>query len=164
MVSKSKWLGGKKAQSNGKQFEQVLIKYCHQENIAVKKIDPAFHQVGNKIWRSQSGCDFILGYKSIAVFVDAKSIDSDRISYSFLKPHQIADLKYWGNSGFTSGLIVWFRKSNVISFIHIDELLKLNPGESIKDHETIQLGTYYNFNLVRLFTWRRDFPQLPIPK
>lgn len=153
MFKKNNYLRGKKAQRVGKEFEQIIIRYCNREGIAVKKTDAILRQSATgQMWRERAGCDFVLGYQSVAVFLDAKSIDSDRISHSFLKPHQIQDLSYWASHGFNSGLIVWFREKNIISFIPVSDLLKLNPGESIRVEQTIQLGTLFDFQLGRLFS------------
>jgi penicillin-binding protein-related factor A (putative recombinase) len=146
------WLRGKKANKVGKDFEQVIINYCHREGMAVKKTDAPMRQAGGKIWRERAGVDFVLGFQGVAVFLDAKSVDSDRISFSFLKPHQLQDLSYWQSNGFTSGLLVYFRQINMISFIPICDLLKLSPGQSIKAEQTTNLGSYFDFQLGRLFS------------
>lgn len=150
-------LRGRKAQREGNSFE-VLIRNCaSRESLAIKKSDPALKQAPSRsgkimYWRERSGADFFLGNNGKAIIFDAKSLDSDRITYSQLVPHQLMDLKYWNCNGFRAGYLINFRHPDKVVFIDISCLLNLKPRECIYADAGQLLGTEFSFSLLKLFS------------
>lgn len=150
-------LRGRRAQKEGKTFEQLIINCARRENIAIKKSDPALKQAPSKsgktiFWRERSGADFLIGINNKAIIFDAKSFGSDRISHSQLVPHQLFDLKLWNDAGFKSGYLINFRRPDKVVWLNISCLLKLKTGESIHADEGCLLGTEFSFSLLKLFS------------
>ena len=156
LTRKRREIGARRAQKEGKTFEKLIVNCAHRELIAIKKSDPPLKQApshtGKTIfWREKSGADFIIGYKGQMVLFDAKSFDSDKMSFSKLVKHQIDELKYWNDHGFRTGYLVNFRSADIVTFINISCLLSLGPRESIKATDGLTLGTEFSFSLKRLF-------------
>lgn len=141
MGFKSKFISGKKAQRNGRNFEDMIREQCKLHQIkCIKHHVPTVLSRGKLIYMAKGGPDFTLLYKGKAIFFDAKSFDSDRITFSQLHQHQLSELLDISVSGFKSGYLVWMREISKVCWIDISRLIKVEPGNSIKSDELLCIG------------------------
>jgi penicillin-binding protein-related factor A (putative recombinase) len=91
--------------------------------------------------------DFVLGYRGIATFFDAKSIGDKNFVYSQITQHQVHELLVMELAGFRAGYVVHFRNAGLIRFFNASDLARLLPGDSLGPDEGESLGTTTRFNL-----------------
>ena len=136
------FLRGRKAQRIGKNFEQMISEQCKQQEIkAIKHHVPTVLSRGKLIYLSKGAPDFNIIYQGISVYFDAKTFDSDRITYSQIKRHQVLDLAELKASGCNSGYLCWLREIGIVGWVPVGDLLNLAPGASIKHDQMIILGS-----------------------
>lgn len=137
----NRFIGGKRAQKNGRNFEDMIKEQCKLNQIkCLQSFVPTILSRGKLIYKAKGGPDFTILYKGKAIFFDAKSFDSDRITYSQLHQHQINELNDISNSGFKSGYLVWMREISKICWIDISKLVSLESGKSIKSGDLLCIG------------------------
>ena len=145
--------GGKKARTEGLQFEYILKARALFEGVHVTHHQTSSRAVKNKQGKlifiaARSGYDFTLSFDNgLNAFIDCKSFDSDRITYSQITQHQVEELFAKEEKGNIAGFIIWLRKTNSVCFVWASELKELNEGESIKEIQMHKLGVWDNFRL-----------------
>lgn len=149
-------LRGAKAQNQGKVFERAFETICAQNNYTCVRIPDSCKQIGRerngapRLIRVKSPFDFVIASKGFSVFLDVKSTESDRYTYSQLKQHQI-DTLHKVRKDVLSGYLVHFALENKIVFFDVNLLAALKPRESVSIESGLLLGTFgYQCDLERL--------------
>lgn len=144
----------------GKQWESIFERTAHSQGVTCIRMPDGCRVVGpNKLIRVRTPFDYILIHKSTSVYLDCKSFDSDQITYSMIKDHQMATLLDIEISGCPAGYLIYFRKSNVICFAKASQLSRIQPETSLHGREMIILGQLESFAVGRLFTLNWEDPK-----
>jgi len=147
-----KILGGKKAKTQGAQFEAIFKQRALWEIIDVDHHETSARAVktktGLKFIAARSGYDFTLSFEDgLNAFIDCKTFDSDRITHSQLTEHQVKKLADKELRKNIAGYVIYFRKTNKVCFVWASKLQSLQPGDSIMDTEMDLLGTMESFRI-----------------
>lgn len=146
---------GAKNRVVGKRFEQLLEAHCTLNQICFIRIKQQadWRRQGPKLILvpARSDFDYILIKDSDSVYIDCKSFDQSRITYSMLTFHQIVALERIKRYGPEAGYLVFHRDINEIVFYDGKLLGKLKPRESVSPDDGLRLGSIESFNLSKLF-------------
>lgn len=155
MATIKKILGGYKARNNGEIFENALVRHSGASGVTALKIPSGCRWVKSKFGvmpkPMQTPFDFVLTRKSVAVFIDAKSVSSKSFTRSAIKPHQLLELLKKERDGFCAGYVVYFQEINSVIFFSAGLLSSLNRGKSLKPTDGKYMGTLQNLNVLCLF-------------
>lgn len=149
--------GGRRAKALGTSWEAIIERKCIREQIMHVRIPDGCRQIGKqKLIRVRSPLDYVLIKEGKTVFLDAKTINADTLSYSFLHDskstsHQLETMRRISVNKCRAGLLIWFRLSNIISFIDAQLLMVIQPNEGIKYDAGLILGKFEDFKLGPLF-------------
>lgn len=149
--------GGRRAKAVGDQWQGVLERRAIREEILMLRIPDGCRQIGkDKLIRTRSPLDYVMFKEGRTVCFDAKTINSDVITYSNLHSsestkHQLQTCLHISTKGVRAGLIIWFRLSNYVSFIDAQLLNVIQPREGIKYDAGLILGKWEDFKLSPLF-------------
>lgn len=141
----------------GRQWESILERKANREGVLYIRIPDGCRQLGlKKIVRVRSPLDYVLVKDGRTVFVDAKTVDSEVMSYSFLHnskstTHQLELMRRVSLEKVRAGLLVWFREPNVVSYFDAQLLSVMTPKHSIKYDAGLILGRWEDFKLAPLF-------------
>lgn len=91
--------------------------------------------------------DFIIINSGKTAFVDTKSISAERVTFSFLTPHQIETLADCEKKGIKAGYVIHFKNTNNVYFFKASLLKTLKKGGSLDQHEGEYIGPLYRMNL-----------------
>ena len=148
-------VGNRKANAEGRQFEELLDRACFRHGINSVVFPMGGRYVGKKFIPIRTPFDRILiRPRGQVAFVDAKSVGSGHnFSRSMLTDHQVQALyRYW-ESGCLSGYVVCFREFNRVVFFDAAKLYRVfTGGASLTMTEGIQIGTFEDFDPSRIFT------------
>jgi penicillin-binding protein-related factor A (putative recombinase) len=151
MMTYTKWKAGKKAHNEGKGFETAVETILRLRGWAVIKLPSGarWMKIEGKmtIRPVKSPFDFIATKNGLTYAFDAKTFESDRLSFSQLKRHQIKFLKYLSDYGSPAGYLVYFRPTGCIVWYSADQLWNLRRGESLDQSQGNFLGFLNDFNL-----------------
>lgn len=149
-----RYLGGKKAQKEGKSFELKLIDMAHLEGWASLHIKPAARPiktpVGLKLIFEKSTIDHVFGKNGKAIFLDAKTCEAKTFCKSLIKQHQLDKLLEFERNGFATGYLVYFRKQNEICFFSAKILSELLVGKSLRPADGYSLGPLEDFRFSKI--------------
>lgn len=143
----------RKSRREGAQWEQIIFRTALSQGVLPIVMPLGARRIGPfKLVQIKTPFDLIMVHNGLSVFVDAKSIDSDRISFSAITEHQVNTLSAIEEKGVTAGYLIYFRPENAICFVKASLLKALTPGESIHGKDMIYLGSLEDFTLGRLFS------------
>lgn len=164
-VSTSRYLAGKKAKSEGKNFEEwfkTLASYAG-DSYHVERIPDGCKVVGvdrfgrPRLVREKTPFDWIIVNENKTIFLDTKSFDAKWLTPSMLTDHQVESLgpihRFGLRTGFQkAGYLVLFRQLNEISFVPGD-LLELLLAKKIDriHHDDVSHYKVNEFRLSNLF-------------
>ena len=150
MPSIGRRLAGAKAQRIGLSFERVFQDVCKAQGIDCERIPDSCKQIGkNRLIRTPSPFDFVIGRDGKAFFIDTKTSNSPTFSYSQIKQHQLDAFKRLRNAGM-GGYII--HTSLGVYFASWTILDSVKPGQGVPFDICIRLGDIYSFDLGCLFT------------
>lgn len=136
----------------GLQFELLLEREARRQSVLTIKMPLGCRRVGpHKLIQIKTPFDYILIHDGVSSYVDAKSFNTDSVSFSQLTDHQIVTLKRIQESGAKAGYLVFHRPSNIIAFYKASLLCKLQSGMSCHYSEAEYLGKFEDFCLGNLF-------------
>jgi hypothetical protein len=142
-------VGNRKANREGKQFEELLDRACFRHGINSVVFPLGGERRGKYFVQVKTPFDRILiRPEGEIAFVDAKSVGSGQTyNRSMLTEHQVQALyRYW-EDGALSGYIVWFRQYDKIVFFNAELLWRVfTGGKSLYLSEGLQLGTLLTFD------------------
>lgn len=151
-------IGGRKAKTNGKNFEIILLKEAYSNNFLHIQIPDGCRQLSfSKMIRVKSPFDFMFFKQEEEleqfIFCDAKTISQNTFNHALIKPHQVENLiKIKQTKNTKAGYIINFEKLNKVVFINSVLLRnKLWLKESIKPTDGIELGHKFRINLNNIF-------------
>lgn len=147
---------GHKARTVGSSFEEMIARAAARLNITAIKIPDSCRTIrgprGIDLQRIRSPFDYVLLKGSIAVTLDAKTVEGSTFPYSSLCPYQLQSLALCGRDAFRSGYLIWFRSSDLITFHSISRLRMLQKRDSLRPTgDCMPIGTSGGLNLDRLF-------------
>ena len=149
---------GAVAKQIGQRFEEILHNMCGHQAITCIRIPDGCKQArgpqGYKLLRVKSPFDFVLLKSGLAITVDAKTIDSERFTYSDIKQHQVQSLLNCAKNAHTSGYIVWHRPTDAVVFYSVFTLAALRPRTSLTPENGILLGPALKMDLNKLFMFK----------
>ena len=148
----TKRLAGRKAYHNGKSFEDLVRIAGLRENIHVIPMPLGMKRVGRKCIPVKTPFDMTLLLNGKAVFVDCKSFELSRLTYSMLTPHQVMSLRQIEATNHIAGYLVFFRECDRIVFFSASSLTTLTHGSGLGPEHGLNLGTELDFKLSHLFT------------
>lgn len=153
--------GGYVAKKMGSNFEELFKAACNRAGLIWVRLPDGCKQYGTLpngkplLHRVQTPFDFLITADGLSAVIDCKTLDSDRMSYSFIKDHQLEALLDCGRS-INSGYIVWFREVDAVVFFSAFRLNKLKPGQGLGFADGLQLGTVSDFNPRVVLKWIDD--------
>jgi len=151
----SRHKAGIKAKNFGQAFENILLNKASYENLSLIKIPDGCRRVntpkGLRLIPVNTPFDFVLMQCGYAITFDAKTVDQFTFWYSLIDRKQLFSLNNCAKNSLRSGYLIWFRKPDLISFIHAHHLSKVKTGQSVTPEDGIILGTRNNFRLSPLF-------------
>ena len=140
-------LRGKKAQANGKFFENLIKEVCERTQWAVVRLPDGARRVSQALTvRVKSPFDFCIAKKANVLFFDAKSTDLNSWSYSMVNQKQIEHLLKLENEWLVSGYMVLFKKLDKVIFFTATQLNDLKPGQGLKPDQGQYLGSMLSFD------------------
>lgn len=143
----------RKARSDGAQWEKIIFKIALSQGVLPIVMPLGARRIGPfKLVQIKTPFDLILIHNGLSVFVDAKSIDSDRIAFSHLTEHQVNTLSAIEEKGATAGYLIYFRPENAVCFARASILKSLKPGDALHGKDMVYLGGIQDFSLGRLFS------------
>lgn len=83
--------------------------------------------------------------------MDTKSLNDIRFPHSLINPHQLKHLKSVGDLC-PAGYVICFRPINRVYFAHWFHLEQLQPRESLKPEQLIDLGPVNFFDVKKVFS------------
>lgn len=154
-------LRGKKAQSQGSQFEelwdlmsnriqakQVILptgaKPIHYKDYSSGMAEKRLKLVGQK-----TDCDRIIFWEGKSAAVDLKTWeDHVTLCRSNMKEHQVIAMTDIYRQGIPAGYVVWYRKINMVAFHNAAQLWAIwNHRGSFAAKDGLLLGTWDNFDV-----------------
>lgn len=136
---------------HGQQFESIVVKHAHMQGIHVIKMPLGAERRGRILVQVKTPFDYILVSNGIVVFLDCKSIDSDKFPFSLITDHQRIALSEAQRNGCQSGYLVWFREINEVAFFNAEKLINCQPGCSLKPTDGLLVGKMEDIALGTLF-------------
>lgn len=149
---------GNRQRLEGLSWEEYAVLKAHQQGILTLSMGLRCRIVGFRNGRpnlvlEKSHFDFVfVDQWGTVVFLDCKSFDSDRITYSQLTRHQIETLEALEHHKARSGYLIHFRKIDAIVFFDASKLRGIKPRESLLADQGQYLGTWQDVALGGLFT------------
>lgn len=141
------------AKKDGEEWEKIIFKSAQMQGILPIIMPLGARRIGiHKLVQIKTPFDMILIFEGRSVYIDAKSLDSDRITYSQLTPHQVNTLAAIEEKGCTAGYLIFFRPENAVCFVRGLELQTIQQGESLHGKDMVYLGGLEDFSLGRLFS------------
>lgn len=137
----------------GALFEKLCIEQARANGLFVEKNPLAARYVwGGRVQTAKSNLDLtLITQAGLVGFVDCKSFDADRFSYSQLTRHQIDRATFYNEWNLISGFIIHFRPSGEIGFFSGERIQKGGPRSSFGVDDSIRLGNWARFDLKILF-------------
>lgn len=138
---------------NGSFFEAFLEHQAKLLGLLVKKNKlTAQYTYNGRVQVEKSELDFTLGMKPGRVaFVDAKSFNGDRFTFSDLSENQIERAAWYNEWRIPAGFVVYLRKIGGVVFISGETIKKKGPRNSFGIEDGILLGKFPNANLRLIF-------------
>lgn len=125
---------GRTSKAFGNLFEHVFFRTCRSHGVAVTRIPDGCRQVGNKLIRVKTPCDWVLTYKNRTALIDTKTAQGDVFNVSKITEHQVNELYSHEKLGAIAGYVIWLRETNRVFFIPAVALLSsLSSKGSISD-------------------------------
>lgn len=149
--------GGRRAKAFGTSWEEVVKRSCIREGIECLKIEDGCKRVSkDRFIPRRQPLDFVLIKNGKCVLLDAKTINADTLSYSYINEspsisRQLEVMRRISLHKVRAGMLVWFRLSNYISFIDAQLLTIVQPQQGIKYDAGLVLGKWEDFKLAPLF-------------
>lgn len=141
-------IAGKRAKSNGLQFENCLITSANREGWHHIQIPAGCKRVSaKKIIMVRTPFDFVFMKNSHCMFIDAKRTSNKTFQHSQLTVHQIIELKRCEAQGFPAGYIVNFNELNLCVFYSATELSKVTRRASLDPQDGIYVGDNWRVSL-----------------
>lgn len=153
MNNPNRVVGGKKAKAFGKAFEQVVYDQAQREGYFPILHPPGCRTIPKRpfLIRVKNKFDFTIVKNYTAFFLDAKTFDKNTISASDLTEHQVDALERLEQEGFVAGYLVFFRKSDFITFFKASQLKQIFISqESLRYDQGIVCGTLLDFKIKNL--------------
>jgi penicillin-binding protein-related factor A (putative recombinase) len=154
VISRARHFGGKVAQRNGNEFEQLIQNHSSQK-VEVFRIENGCKNITQgrmcKLIRVKQPFDFILTGFGKTICLDAKSTEGSTFPYSSIDEDQLHELNRISKNIFRAGYLVFFRTANKIIFLTCEKLSQLKPRESLDIEDGLDIGTRWNLNLSKLF-------------
>ena len=151
-MNQKKIIGGLRAKSLGKDFEDFISKSLQREGWGVIQLPSLGARVVSKTKTITTTVpfDFIAGVEWKTILFDAKVIGlGEKLTYSrvLAKPHQVRYLHYMCSQRacHKAGFLVLFVKSDKIVFFNANRLVTLNRGQSLTENDGIILGERTGF-------------------
>ncbi len=150
---------GRRAQQEGKGFEEVMKLACNHQQIRWHKMGVSGNWVkmyGRLQFRPDKNTSGTLDFALIdsetgkAAFVDCKSIDSDRFAFNMIDKDQLDFMRRYEDV-VPCGYVICFRKSYTVTFFSFDQLEQVLPGEGLHCNDGLVLGNLTHFSLKKIF-------------
>lgn len=152
MKSFTRRIAGKKAQSIGKLWENILFSTAFRQGMLPIRINDGSKTVHGRLIRVKNPFDFILiGPNAQICLLDTKTSKADRYTYSMLTGHQVGILAQSEAMGIKAGYLVLFQGCNKVVFFKASVLKNLQSRESLGVDDGQCLGQESNFNLKLIF-------------
>lgn len=148
------WFRGKKAFTQGKVFEDLVRHQAARDHILCIDMPLGMKRFGRKMCQVKTPFDMIFVRNQTACFIDCKSVDAERFSYSQIKTHQAMPLRQIEAEGFNAGYLIFFRAIDEVVFFKASTLVAITHGEGIGPDDGIKLGSQLGFTLSPLLTSR----------
>lgn len=138
----------------GNGFEREFKTLTERSGWTTTRIPDGSKRVtGGRLVPQKSPFDFMLSKQDrLSVYCDAKTTMSDRFSYSAISEsgqNQVSELLRIEANGHIAGFVIEFRQTKQICFASASQLANLNPRESLKPSQLVNLGE--NIEMDRLF-------------
>ena len=154
MFSSKRQFGSMLAQVRGKSYEGYFENTARSHGLSVLRIPQSGMRYlpGGREQKTTSPFDYVVGYKGLTSILDVKSSkDKKAFSYSAIhdKPHQMTNLILFyanGNGCRSSGMIVFFERIEEFVFFHVNKLVTVQPGSSLKPDEGDLIGKIDSLN------------------
>lgn len=148
------------ANKMGSAFEELFKAACNRSSVIWKRIPNGCRTYRDKFGKLQTKWvktpfDFIITARGLSAVIDCKTIDSETMTYSFIKDHQLDALLDMGVS-INSGYVVWFRPVDCVVFFSAFRMNRLKPDQSLKFTDGLQLGSVSDFNTEPILKWIDD--------
>lgn len=156
-MSMLKARGARKAQRNGKIFEESIKRICNNSGIGyIQQFVQTSQSRGKIFYVAKAAPDFMIFKDAQAIFFDAKSFDSDHVTYTQINQNQVMQLKRLNEHGFKAGYLVHLRAIGEVCFFPVHKLLSVQPRGSLRLIDAISLkgldlGEASMFNIGLLF-------------
>lgn len=153
---------GKRAQKEGRAFEEYFEMSCNRQGFGWIKIP-----VGARIYgREASGrpkwklvrapFDYAIAGRldglPVAAYLDTKTIDSNRFAKSLIDFDQVNDLQRFWEQGHPAGYVIHFRSVHKIVYIDAEKLLKIGNFQSLTPEDGIDLGDLFTMDIKKLWS------------
>ncbi len=92
----------------------------------------------------------IIGSDGKVGFADTKTTESDTFIYSLIKRDQLEFLKSVGDLC-PAGYVVCFRNIQRVVFFKWTLLMSVQPGQSLKPDDGVDLGGLHGFSIKKIF-------------
>lgn len=142
-----------KGKIKGEEFEKILEKMAQLSGLFVKrnKLTAFYTSGGVQLIKSELDFTVITEHGRVA-FIDAKSFQGDRFSYSALNPHQIQRALNYNRLNVPSGFACWLRGTGQIVFLSGLVVQNKGHGTSFSIEDGLPLGPLMRFDLRKIFS------------
>jgi hypothetical protein len=144
---------------NGSAWEEIFLRQARSKGLLAIKVPLSARIIGPKrVLPIKSFLDYQLIRRDGRVsFLDTKTY-ADKFTYSEVNPSQLEKASLYEEWGIPSGFVVWFRKSNDVSYFSSEVIKRVGPGHSFTKDMGLCLGQIANFDLNRIFMAARSCP------
>lgn len=145
---------GRLAKKAGEAFEQYFEAVCRRSQVTCVRIPDGCRSYKDRfgklnLRRVKTPFDYMITKDGWTACIDCKTVDANTFSHSSIDPDQLRSLVETGKS-VPSGYLVWFRKSDKVTFFNHKKLYEINRGESLKPEDGHFLGDIRTFNPVEI--------------
>lgn len=141
------------AHANGELFEDLFLKTCKLQNIAVTRIPNGCRRINRThMIPVKTPWDWVITYGSRTALIDTKCTLLGHFDCSKMKAHQIKELAMHERMGAVAGYLIWLRKVEKIFFMKASILTELTRGKVDHTHpQALLLGDHLSFDVKTLF-------------
>lgn len=153
---------GKRAQKEGKAFEEYFEMSCNRQGFAWIKIPVGARIYGRNYdgspkWKlTRAPFDYSIAGRldgvSVAAYLDTKSINDDEFPRTLIDWDQVNDLQRFLEQGHPAGYLIHFRAIHKIVYIDADKLLKIGNFRSLKATDGIDMGDLFTMDIKKLWS------------
>jgi hypothetical protein len=137
----------------GTTFEKVFERACQLSGLWAEPN----HIKARRGWKGRlqelkSNLDFtVIDRSGRVAFIDAKTFQGDFFTYSDIPEHQRQLAARYNAHQVSAGFVVWFRRQNAVIFVSGALLEALGPGSRLTPGHGVNLGSWGNFDIGKVF-------------